>query len=64
MLKITGKQRYGTQAMCDNGKRVSQPLEDEKRVDRLRAEVSLAPVAEYLGGMDKSYGRCPPGQRL
>ncbi|WP_375243172.1 DUF6624 domain-containing protein [Sphingomonas parapaucimobilis] len=64
MLKITGKQRYGTQAMCDNGKRVSQPLEDEKRVDRLRAEVGLAPVAEYLGGMDKRYGRCPPGQRL
>lgn len=64
MLKITGKQRYATQAMCDNGQRVSQPLEDEKTVDRLRAEVGLSPVAGYLAGMDKSYGRCPPGQRL
>lgn len=64
MLKITGRQRYGTQAMCDNGLRVSQPLEDEKAVDRLRAEVGLAPVAGYLAGMNRSYGRCPPGQRV
>lgn len=63
MLKITGKQRYGTQATCDNGQRVPQPLEDEKALNRLRAEVGLAPVAEYLDGMDKSYGRCPPGHR-
>ncbi|QXT36772.1 hypothetical protein KV697_05555 [Sphingomonas sanguinis] len=63
MLKISGKQRYGTQAMCNNGTRVSQPLEDDKAVDRLRTEVGLAPVAEYLGGMDKSFGRCPPGTR-
>ena len=64
MLKITGKQRYATQAMCDNGQRVYQPLEDEKTVDRLRVEVGLSPVAGYLAGMDKSYDRCPPGQRL
>ncbi|KQO55537.1 hypothetical protein ASF14_04020 [Sphingomonas sp. Leaf257] len=62
MLKIAGKQRYATQAMCDNGRRVPQPLEDEKAVDRLRADVGLAPVAVYLAGMDQTYGRCPPGQ--
>ena len=62
MLKITGKQRYATQATCDNGKRVPQPLEDEKAVDRLRADVGLAPVAGYLAAMDQTYGRCPPGQ--
>lgn len=63
MLKITGKQRYGTQAMCDKGRRLSQPLEDEKAVNRLRAAVGLAPVAEYLAEMDKSLGRCQSSEQ-
>lgn len=61
MLKITGKQRYGTQAMCDSGRRLPQPLEDAKVVNLRRAEVGLNPVAEYLAEMDKSFGGCPSG---
>ncbi|MDY0958345.1 DUF6624 domain-containing protein [Sphingomonas sp. CFBP8993] len=64
MLKITGKQRYGTQAMCNNGKRMPRPLENDKAVDRLRAKVGLKPMPDYLAGMDKIYGQCPPGKRL
>lgn len=59
MLKISGKQRYGTQAMCLDGKRVAQPLEDAKAVDRLRGEAGLQPLANYHKGMDASFGQCP-----
>ncbi len=63
MLKITGKQRYGTQAMCDNGKRIPQPLENDKTVDRLREQVGLKSVADYLAGMEKTYDPCSPSKR-
>lgn len=59
MLKITGKQRYGTQAMCLDGRRVAQPLEDAKAVDRLRGEAGLQPLANYHKGMDALFGPCP-----
>lgn len=58
-LKLTGKQRYGTQAQCKNGKRGPQPLEDSDSVDARRAWAGLEPLAEYLASMDKSFGRCP-----
>lgn len=64
MLKITGKHRYGTQAMCINGTRVPQSLENIKAVDRLRKQVGLKPVADYLADMDKIYSPCPRSQRL
>ncbi|WP_206185904.1 DUF6624 domain-containing protein [Sphingosinicella sp. BN140058] len=60
MLKITGKQRFATQAMCRAGKRLPQPVEDEKAVDRLRAEFELDPLPSYLAGMNKTFGECRP----
>ena len=48
MLKFTGKQRYATQVMCVGGVRQPQPLEDEANVERLRSEMGLPTVAEYL----------------
>lgn len=60
MLKIAGKQRFATQAMCRAGKRVPQPLEDEKAVDRLRTEFELEPLPSYLAGMNKTFGECRP----
>ena len=48
MLKLSGKQRYATQVMCRDGERQPQPLEDEANVERLRSEMGLPTVAEYL----------------
>lgn len=48
MLKLAGKQRYGTQVHCSKGVRGPMPLEDEARLDALRAEVGLPSEAEYL----------------
>lgn len=60
MLKIAGKQRYGTQATCRGGNRVPQPLESESSVDSRRAEVGLPPISEYLALMQNQFGNCPP----
>ncbi len=59
MLKIAGRQRYGTQAMCLDGRRIAQPLEDARAVDRFRGEAGLQPLADYLKGMDSTFGPCP-----
>lgn len=59
MLKLTGKQRYGTQAHCAEGARRPQPLEDEAALAGLRAEAGLEPVADYLAGLDRLFGPCP-----
>ncbi|MEL6542894.1 MAG: DUF6624 domain-containing protein [Pseudomonadota bacterium] len=48
MLKLNGKQRYGTQVQCLDGKLAPQPLEEPERLDELRAEVDLSTFAEYL----------------
>lgn len=40
-------QRYGTQGGCRNGERFTAPLEDATKVDALRTEVGLKPLAEY-----------------
>jgi hypothetical protein len=58
MLKLAGKQRYGTQATCIEGRFRPQSLEDEARLDELRAEVGLDPEAKYLAMMDEMYGHC------
>lgn len=60
MLKLTGKQRYATQMTCQAGKRVPSPLEDDKTVDRLRAEMGMDPLAKYMKQMDELVGICPP----
>ncbi|UNK41430.1 hypothetical protein MNO14_10645 [Luteimonas sp. S4-F44] len=48
MLKLDGRQRYGTQVTCIESRRAPQPLEDEARVDALRAELKMPPLSEYL----------------
>jgi len=58
MLKLAGKQRYGTQAQCVDGERRPQPLEDEAALATLRAEVGLEPEADYLAGLDRLFGPC------
>lgn len=60
MLKLTSKQRYATQAICEAGKRVSLPLEDAQAVDQRRAVNGLPPLHDYLAKMDEKYGPCPP----
>lgn len=50
MLKISGKQRYGTQMECKGGQLQAQPLEDAERVDKIRRAVSLPPLATYIKG--------------
>ena len=59
MLKITGKQRYGTQVTCAAGMRVPQPLEDEAQLASRRASVNLQPIGDYLKFMDEHSGNCP-----
>lgn len=59
MLKLTGRQRYATQVMCDGGKRVPRPLEDGIEADVERAKMKLGPLADYIAGMDKHYSLCP-----
>lgn len=52
-------QRYGTQARQEGGKFVPQPLENEAEVDKLRAEVGLMPLADYLKQMEEVYAPNP-----
>jgi hypothetical protein len=59
MLKLTGKQRFGTQFMgCEGDEHKLRPLEDEKQLDKLRAEYELEPIAEYRKGMKEAFGPC------
>jgi hypothetical protein len=58
MLKLTGKQRYGTQYHCVDGQRRPQPLEDELAVDRLRREAGMGTLAENMASGDTLFGPC------
>ena len=60
MLKLAGKQRYGTQAHCDKGKLVPRPLEDEARVAQLRTTADLEPLDDYIAMMRTHGMPCPP----
>lgn len=55
MLKLRGKQRFGTQAHCVGAAPQAQPLEDASKVDDLRRSVGLPPLTEYLR---KFPGKC------
>jgi hypothetical protein len=59
MIKLAGKQRYGTQSRCLNGTHVTLPLESPDRVDALRAEMGLDTVADNLARIARLYGPCP-----
>jgi hypothetical protein len=57
MLKLTGKQRFGTQVRgCEGTQYKLRPLENAEQVDKLRAEYGLGTIAEYR----KSMGPCKP----
>jgi len=56
MLKLSGKQRFGTQVKCEAGKRTPRPLEDPDRLDAIRAEMGMGTFAEYLEGFSSP---CP-----
>jgi hypothetical protein len=53
-------QRYGTQARPEGGKMVPFPIEDEAKVDERRAELGLAPLADYLKQMESFYAPKQP----
>lgn len=57
-LKLTGKQRYGTQLHCVDGSREPMPLKDAAGADALRAQVGLGPLAEYVAAMNERGGPC------
>lgn len=56
MLKITGKQRYGTQFTCIDGRRRPQPLEDDASVEQSRQSANLGTLAEYTAMMEQRFG--------
>lgn len=57
-LKLTGKQRYGTQLHCPGQWREPLPLEDPAGVDALRTAVGLGPLADYVATMNERNGPC------
>lgn len=57
VLVRSGKpQRYGTQADARDNQIIIKPLEDAARVDELRAEMQLPPLALYIKLLEKAYG--------
>ncbi|HEX8622261.1 MAG TPA: DUF6624 domain-containing protein [Allosphingosinicella sp.] len=60
MLKIAGRQRYGTGAKCRSGAYAPEPLEDARKLDALRASAGLEPIAAYLATMSANSPKCPP----
>lgn len=58
--KDLGKpQRYATIHDCVNGVWETGPLEDPENVDKLRQEVGMDTLENYLGGEISLYGSCP-----
>lgn len=58
MLKFNGKQRFGTQfGGCEGDEYKLRPLEDEAKLEQLRAEYELGPMADYRKLM-ASNGPC------
>lgn len=48
MLKLTGKQLYGTHFTCGEEKSALEKLEDPDRIGELRKEMGLEPIEDYL----------------
>lgn len=59
MLKISGAQRYGTQATCKDAKLVPLPLENGSALDARRKEMGLEPMAENMARLASIYTDCP-----
>lgn len=64
------KQLFGTQAVVSGGFLILYPIEDEAKVDSLRAEYGLSSIDLYIHGLERTYGkpliksRQPPGSAL
>jgi hypothetical protein len=58
MLKITGRQRYGSQVMCREGRLVTMPTESDEMVGVRRREMELGPLADYLARAAQAMGQC------
>lgn len=59
-LRLSGKQRYGTQWTCVAGKRAPRPLErNAPATDALRKNVNLDTLKENAARIDALYGPCP-----
>ena len=46
-------QTFGTQVGCVRGKAKLGPLKDPERVDELRADAGLEPLADYMAEMNE-----------
>lgn len=60
MLKLVGRQRYGTQFTCQDGRHTPLPLEDEATLANRRAAMGLDTLAQNVIRMDQAYGPCSP----
>jgi hypothetical protein len=59
MLKLNGKQRFGTQFMgCSGTEYKLRPLEDEANLAALRKDHDLEPIGEYRKSMVENFGPC------
>jgi hypothetical protein len=59
MLKLKGKQRFGTQFSGCEGKAYKlRPLEEEAKLDEFRKSHDLEPIAEYKASMVENFGPC------
>jgi hypothetical protein len=52
MLKLAGRQRYGTQMQCESGKYRLRPLEQADKLDEWRTAAGLEPIATYAARFD------------
>jgi hypothetical protein len=59
MLKLKGKQRFGTQfSGCEGTAYKLRPLEEEAKLDGFRKSHDLEPMAEYKASMVENFGPC------
>lgn len=58
MLKIRGRQRYGTQIHCSEGKWQPLALEDAARLDAYRQDAGMSTSTENVARIAKIYGPC------
>ena len=59
-VRLHGKQRYGSQLKSNSEGELSlEPLEDPENVDKLRAELGMDPLADYLEHFVPQNGNKP-----
>lgn len=58
MLKIAGKQVYGSQLVCRAGEWQPFAIEDAANVDKRRAEMGLGPIRAYIDNFVRDVGKC------